>query len=57
MRKLWPWSKGAPVFDEHNELEEEMNPDPEVESEIYDLQSRSRGDTKEPQPRRPDSRK
>lgn len=41
--KLWPWSKGAPVSDEHNELEEEMGPDPEEESEVYDFQQHPSG--------------
>lgn len=43
MKKLWPWSQGAPVTDEHNELEEKMGPDPEEEFEVYDFQQRVAG--------------
>lgn len=58
MRKIWPWSIGAPVVDEHNELEEEMSPDPKRETDVYDLQ-RGQRDTTANNSRvsRPESRK
>jgi hypothetical protein len=44
MSRLWPWSEGAPVTQEHNELEEKMCPNPGEESKVFDLQQRTAGD-------------
>ena len=53
MWKFWPWKRGAPVVDDHNELEEEMVPDPERETEIYDLQAPPAEEEPAPPPREP----
>jgi hypothetical protein len=57
MSKYWPWSNGVPVAEGHNELEEKMGPDPERESDIYELQRQPRGgDSSKPPSRRPKNR-
>lgn len=35
--RLWPWSSGAPVEEQPSRLEAEMSPDPQGDSEAYDL--------------------
>ena len=42
MSKIWPWSTGAPVVDEHSEFEEQMGPDTVHENDVYDLNRPSR---------------
>ena len=42
MSKIWPWSSGAPVTDEHTEFEEKMGPDTAHEYDVYDLSRPSR---------------
>jgi hypothetical protein len=37
MSKIWPWSSGAPVVEEHTEFEEKMGPDTAHEYDVYDL--------------------
>lgn len=41
MTRLWPWSSGAPVEEEHSEFEETLGPDVAEESECYDLRPRN----------------
>lgn len=35
MARLWPWSSGAPAYEEHSRLELEMSPDTNRETDLY----------------------